>query len=165
MREIEYSGRNDILKKLAKETSISQESFDIVRVIGPKKFIKLVKKGELRQTIMNQYLEWIVNAPELVLADLEAEYKKQFDGDFDLELASKKMGFNYVKYLIDLAPEWLEDAPKMLRNILDVTIQDTHSVMKHDENDYCTLRPGNMAEVFNDYLGEATEYLGYIGAV
>ena len=103
-------------------------------------------------------------APQPVREDLENTYYEQVgDDDYDIAWMAKKIGVSYLSDLIALAPEWYENAPKMLKNIMDIIVNDKHEVRVHSPHNFFDLRPGNMGEVFNDYLNEAVEYSGYAG--
>jgi len=164
MEKANYHGRNKILASLA-ETSVSQEALDIVQVIGPKRFCTLEKKGELRPRIKNQYLEWIINAPESVMDDLKTEWEDQTDEEFDMEYIAERIDYEFIRKLVDQEPDWLKEAPRMLRSVMAIIFRDDRKVLKHSRDDFFILRPGTMLEAFDDYFEEAIEYLGYIGAL
>lgn len=125
-KQAEYNGRSKILRKM-REFTFSQDGLDVVRKIGPSKFIRLAKSGKVITMVHEQYKRWFVRCPESVreivhemFSNLEPEANEK------AWLAKCCLYINLLdlKNLIDVEPEWYEKAPKVFKFIMDKAFED-----------------------------------------
>ncbi len=149
--QAEYSGRSEILQKMASFT-ISQDALDIVQKIGPSKFIKLAKNGKiyLFNVFIRQYAKWFLECPESVKRKAFSIFNKdelEIDEETCLTAISNIISMIDIEDYIENEFLWYEIAPEIFKYIMKKALDDPDIMQKNPL----------VIDAIENYLGEAYE--------
>lgn len=157
-KQAQYEGRSKILSKMA-QFKISQDALDVVEAIGTRRFIALVKSGEIfKGFIGQQYLDWFETCPDSV-NDFLADWYGRDEGESDdkawKRTCGKVVDVLSLVLMVETEPEWYEKASKELKTVIDKALDDPD------------VRRSNplAAKAIANYLAEAAEVAYFAGLV
>lgn len=164
-----YKGNDSFMMRLSR-FNISWEAFEMIRIIGTRKFRTLAEKGDLHTEVWNQWVYWVDSAPETVQEYINSSAQMielMVDDEFSAEEYFTEKEKDRLKHdivvremtlseLIDLTykePEWQKKAPKMVKGIVE-------TLLHYYPRAYA---PDEIKEILDDFLNEAVEFAGYAG--